>query len=51
MEETRDVTVHLEMKLGTAFVIGLGFAPAGLLVMLIPWILIFLFVLPVSMVS
>ncbi len=48
MEEQRNVVVHLEMKFGTAFVIGLGLALATVVVMLIPWIILALFVMPLS---
>ena len=48
MEEQRKMTVHLEMKFSTAFIIGLGLALAGLIVMIIPWIVLFLVALPLS---
>ena len=48
MEEQRKMTVRLEMRFSTAFIIGLGIALASLLVMIIPWILIFMLVLPIS---
>ena len=46
VEEQRKVTVHLEMKFSTAFIIGLGLALAGLVVMIIPWIIMLVVALP-----
>ena len=48
VEEQRKMTVHLEMKFSTAFIIGLGLALAGLVVMLIPWIIMLFVALPLS---
>jgi len=48
MEERRNTVVHLEMKFSTAFVIGLGIALAALVVMVIPWIVMFVLVAPLS---
>ena len=48
MEERRNTVVHLEVKFSTAFIIGLGLALAGLVVMIIPWIIMIVVVLPFS---
>ena len=48
MEEQRKMTVHLEMKFSTAFIIGLGIALAGLVIMIIPWIVMLVLVAPLS---
>jgi len=42
------MTVHLEMKFSTAFIIGLALALAALAVMIIPWIMMFVLVAPLS---
>lgn len=42
VEEQRKMTVHLEMKFSTAFIISLGIALAALAVMIIPWIVMLL---------
>jgi len=48
VEEQRKMTVHLEMKFSTAFIIGLGIALAGLVIMIIPWIVMLVLVAPLS---
>jgi len=48
VEEQRKMTVHLEMKFSTAFIIGLGIALAGLAIMIIPWIVMLVLVAPLS---
>ena len=48
MEEQRKMTVYLEMKFSTAFIIGLGLALAGLVIMIIPWIVMLVLVAPLG---
>jgi hypothetical protein len=48
VEEQRKMTVHLEMKFSTAFIIGLGIVLAALVVMIIPWIVMLVLIAPLS---